>query len=160
MSYERKRAVILKAGTPFEAWNADLQGALSLATDKTLVGHVFHDIPAVRARPQPQKRAEEDQEKYLDRLEEWKISDMAAVSVIINRLDESIRPTMDKSIPAREVHQQISETHKPSNSTPAIEALANLTSTRFTTTAEGYCTTFARNLKPTAALVQKLHYGE
>ncbi|KAI0996910.1 hypothetical protein K3495_g11273, partial [Podosphaera aphanis] len=142
------KAVILKDGVPFTTWSSDLRGALAT---ESLVGHVFHDHPGIRAKPAPAKptesEASSEYESYLDKLEAWTMKDLQAYSIILRRLDPSIRPESNNAQTALELYNLIADTHKPSVATPYRNAYVRLVKTKLTTTANEYCTEFQRNLQ-------------
>lgn len=85
-------------------WSADLRGALE---EKNFVDHVFYDNSDTRATlkhqpPQAQKDSIE-QKKYLNNLKAWTIKDLHAFSVILRKLDLSIRQDFNTSQTAHEL---------------------------------------------------------
>ncbi|KAI0993358.1 hypothetical protein K3495_g14826 [Podosphaera aphanis] len=150
------KAVILKDGVPFTTWSSNLRGALAT---ESLVGHVFHDHPGIRAKPVPAKptesEASSEYESYRDELETWTMKDLQACSIILRRLDPivimrrdpSIRPESNNAQTALELYNLIADTHKPSVATPFHNAYVRLVKTKLTTTANEYCTEFQRNLQ-------------
>lgn len=144
-------AIILSHNVSFKTWSSDLMGALA---KEKLVGYVFHNLPNVRAKPEPENPhapgGSPQHEEYLDRLEAWSLNDMNAYSIILRRLDPSIRPETNSNMTACELYNMVAETHKPSMSLSYAEALDRLIDTKFDTNATEYCTNSKRIYKTVA----------
>lgn len=102
---------ILRKGSSFSAWRAMLEGAL---IKEDCVGHVFHDIDWEAPAAIPVKATEEHQSTFLPRLREFMKKDQLAQSIIIARLDDSVRPDLGNTRKtAKEIMDIIEATYRP-----------------------------------------------
>ncbi|KAI0995931.1 hypothetical protein K3495_g12250 [Podosphaera aphanis] len=124
------KAVILKPGVAFTTWASDLRGIRP------------------RIAPVPPPTIEPAlYDAYIDQLEEWTMKDLQAYSIILRRLDPSIRPESNNTQTSLELYRMIADTHKPSAATPYRSSYTKLLNTEFISTATEYCNDFQRNLQ-------------
>lgn len=142
--------IILRKDVVFSTWTTALEAKLS---EKKVLAHVFHDIPGLRPRTCPTLQSTEAE---CQELETWIMNDRIAKSIVLTRLDKTIRPEHTKNTTAKEVYDHVAETFQPSSSLPYIESLDKLLNTKFTSSADEYISAFNQNhssLKNATALI-------
>ena len=153
-SYNSIRRVILTDTTPLSDWRADLQAELSCSD---VLGHVFHDIRGIDPEIEPEQPTlvkGEDIAKYEARMADYKTELRAWIkgefevqNIIIQRLDESKKPRGYQKYSSKVLYEMIARANEVANLLPHSEAFDKFVATKFTTTADEYCTRFMHNLQ-------------
>ncbi|KAI0993160.1 hypothetical protein K3495_g15024 [Podosphaera aphanis] len=146
--------VVLKDGVSFANWRGDLRAELSRAD---VLGHIFHDIEGIDpeieptepkfSKSEPVENFEKAKQEYKVRRRAWIRGEIEAQNIIIQRLDDSKKPHDYHRYTAKQLYEMIARSNQVTNLLPHSEAFDAFISTKFTTTAEEYCTTFLQNLQ-------------
>ncbi|KAI0994018.1 hypothetical protein K3495_g14165 [Podosphaera aphanis] len=152
-SFNNTRRVILTDSTSFSDWQADLQAELSRSD---VLGHVFHDIRGIDPEIEPVQptlvkgediaKYEAKMAEYKTKLRAWIKGEFEAQNIIIQRLDDSKKPQGYQRYSSKQLYDMIARANEVANLLPHSEAFDTFLATKFTTTADEYCTRFMRNL--------------
>ncbi|KAI0995733.1 hypothetical protein K3495_g12447 [Podosphaera aphanis] len=147
MSIPVTNRVILRDGVSFANWRGDLQAELSRAD---VLGNVFHHIRGIEPEIEPRKpqktesmkteQFEQAMRDYESQLRAWVKGEIEAQNIIIQRLDDTKKPHDYHRYTAKQLYEMVARSNEPANILPHSEAFDAFISTKFTTTAEEYCT--------------------
>ena len=131
--------LILGAGVSFLQWKSALQAKLAR---RSVLGHVFHDIPGIRpltiptdpaiTKPSSDKLPELTA-AYLADLEKWILGEIEAKNVITTRLVSSVCLQNYDNMTAKQIYDTLAGTRQETASAPYSQALENLLSIKYIT---------------------------
>lgn len=106
-----KENQVLRKGVNYSTWRSMLEGAL---LEKDCISHVFHDIDWSTPVEKPVRTEFESQTMFSERMKDFMKQDTKAYSIIMARLDESIRPDFGSTRPsAKDLIDTVEATYKP-----------------------------------------------
>lgn len=145
--------LVLGEGVSFLKWKSSLQVKLA---KRQVLGHVFHDTeeiePIVMPQPpQPKKEDQTDSEyaeiqaKYKSERAAWKLGEIAARSIIIGRLSDSVCPHSYEKYLAKQLYDCVARVRQETATAPYAHALERFLATKFDSSADDYCDRFLAN---------------
>lgn len=153
MSFINSTRVILRDGVSFSDWRADLQAELSRSD---VLGHVFHNVRGIDPETEPEEPTyskgdnlesyDQKMVEYKSKLRAWIKGEFEAQNIIIQRLDSSKKPQDYQRYTSKDLYEMVARANEVTSLLPHSEAFDVFVSTKFTTTADEYCTRFIRNL--------------